>query len=588
MGEGEERHRRGPNRQSEGPLFSGQGEPKQDDDPTLFYDEVPGSEAAEDPDRTLSLDAPYSISATPERQINGRSGEDATVELPGWRDPPTGEIPRIIEELAGEPLPRVHEEAPTNFDALEDREDRSDTSASDTNDDFLVPVERLSPDRTVAGPSVPNETASPTETARPTETVGPTETARPTTQERTSQESSTLPRVSERDASRSSSLPPAGDDGADLQRMLDERRGSAASTPRPTVAGDDAQGVVSTRTDDPPQGTVLGRTRHEVIRARGRSPRWGRGSAESKGSPPPRDHQGEAVSTPERDVPAPERDDRVSPGTDPLRRIKVVRTITGIVLALVFIGALKLGTVSTLVVVVVAVTTAAAEGYNLLRRGGYRPAALVGLLAVIGLVVGAYVAGEDAIVLVIFGAILISLVWFMVQHRGEQFVVGVTTTMVIVVWVGLFGAFAGLLLRHALFGDGGLGLLIGALLCATTADVFAFFGGSLLGKHKLAPAISPGKTVEGVLIGGVAAILVGAFALPLIHPFTLEAGVLIGVASAIIAPVGDLAESALKRSVSAKDSSRLLPGHGGMLDRIDGILIVLPVAFYLFLSLHLR
>ncbi|WP_298344970.1 phosphatidate cytidylyltransferase [Ferrimicrobium sp.] len=570
MGEGEERHRRGPNGQSEGPLFSGQGEPPQDDDPTLFYDEVPGSEAAEDPDQTLSLDVPYSISGTPERQVNDRTGEDATVELPGWRDPPTGEIPRIIEELAGEPLPRVHEEAPTNFDALEDREDRSDTSASDTNDDFLVPVERLSPDRTVTSPPMSNEAM------------------RPTSPERTYREPSGAPRVPEGDAPVKPPSPEVGDDGVALQRMIDERRGSSASTPRPPVASGDTQEAESTRRDGPPEGAVLGRTRHEVMRARRGSPWLGRDSVENKRAHPHRDHQNDAAPAPERDAPVPERDDRVSPGTDPLRRIKVVRTITGVVLALVFIGALKLGTISTLVVVVVAVTTAAAEGYNLLRRGGYRPAALVGLLAVIGLVVGAYVAGEDAIVLVIFVAILASLVWFMVQHRGEQFVVGVTTTMVIVVWVGLFGAFAGLLLRHALFGDGGLGLLIGALLCATTADVFAFFGGSLLGKHKLAPAISPGKTVEGVLIGGAAAILVGAFALPLIHPFTLEAGVLIGVASAIIAPVGDLAESALKRSVSAKDSSRLLPGHGGMLDRIDGILIVLPVAFYLFLSLHLR
>jgi phosphatidate cytidylyltransferase len=183
---------------------------------------------------------------------------------------------------------------------------------------------------------------------------------------------------------------------------------------------------------------------------------------------------------------------------------------------------------------------------------------------------------------------VLSFVWFIAQRRGRNLLPGVMSTLLMVGWVGLFGSFGGLILRHALFGADGLGLLVGVLLCATGADVFAFFGGSLFGKHKMAPSISPGKTVEGVVIGGVASLLIGGIILPHVHPFTLTAGILLGLVAAIIAPIGDLAESSLKRSVAAKDSSRLLPGHGGMLDRIDGILIVLPVAFYLFLSLHLR
>ncbi|WP_298445824.1 phosphatidate cytidylyltransferase [Ferrimicrobium sp.] len=544
--------------ESEDSLFGDALDPQKDEDRTLPSTDALQPDNEDDSDLTMSLDPPYSVAGTSMRQGEDPLGEDATLELPGWRDPPTGEIPRIIEELAGEPLPRVHEEAPTNFDALEDGDHRSDPSPVGMTDDFLVPVEPVAGDD---GPLGAGSNFAPRSEAK----ADPSDTS---------------------DASEGRRSPSArsrqttGESVADLQRHLDERRGAPlGSSDQPTK--DDSEEATETASLQSPETPHQGRTRHEVMRARGRSPRRRRSSSESRKRLPQQDGQSE--TTLPKDV------DEVKPsGTDPLRRIRVVRTITGIVLALVFLGALKFGTISTLVVVVVAVTTAAAEGYNLLRRGGYRPAALVGLLAVIGLVVGAYLAGEDAIVLVMVVAILLSLVWFMIQRHGEQFVTGVTTTMVIVVWVGLFGAFAGLMLRHALFGDGGLGLLIGALLCATTADVFAFFGGSLIGKHRLAPAISPGKTVEGVLIGGAAAILVGGFVLPLIHPFTLEAGLLIGVAAAIIAPVGDLAESALKRSVSAKDSSRLLPGHGGMLDRIDGILIVLPVAFYLFLSLHLR
>ena len=160
--------------------------------------------------------------------------------------------------------------------------------------------------------------------------------------------------------------------------------------------------------------------------------------------------------------------------------------------------------------------------------------------------------------------------------------------MTVVFWTGFFGGFASLMLRTQLFGPQGLGLLVGTLACASAADIFAFFGGSVLGRHQLAPRISPGKTVEGVLIGAVASVLVGWLLVSQLHPFGVGSGLALGVVAAVMAPLGDLAESAFKRQVKVKDSSNLLPGHGGMLDRIDGILFTLPVAFYLFMILHLK
>jgi phosphatidate cytidylyltransferase len=106
-------------------------------------------------------------------------------------------------------------------------------------------------------------------------------------------------------------------------------------------------------------------------------------------------------------------------------------------------------------------------------------------------------------------------------------------------------------------------------------DTGAYFAGRAFGKHKLAPAISPGKTVEGAVGGLVASVLV-AFAARawFMSDLTLRDCVLISVPAAIVGPVGDLVESLLKRAAGAKDSGRLLPGHGGILDRIDALLFV--------------
>ncbi|HWR39707.1 MAG TPA: phosphatidate cytidylyltransferase [Patescibacteria group bacterium] len=118
-----------------------------------------------------------------------------------------------------------------------------------------------------------------------------------------------------------------------------------------------------------------------------------------------------------------------------------------------------------------------------------------------------------------------------------------------------------------------------AFLGTWASDTFAYLIGSKWGKHKLCPRISPGKTVEGAL-GGLAGSLavVAGFGfylmIPLIH--ALSIGLLVGIA----APIGDLVESALKRFAGVKDSGSVLPGHGGILDRFDGIMFAAPAVYY--------
>jgi phosphatidate cytidylyltransferase len=106
-------------------------------------------------------------------------------------------------------------------------------------------------------------------------------------------------------------------------------------------------------------------------------------------------------------------------------------------------------------------------------------------------------------------------------------------------------------------------------------DTGAYFAGRAFGRHKLAAAISPGKTVEGAIGGLVASVLLVLVARALFMPdLTIRDCVMLGVPAAIVGPAGDLIESLLKRAAGAKDSGRLLPGHGGILDRIDALLFV--------------
>ncbi|MBP2654917.1 MAG: phosphatidate cytidylyltransferase [Firmicutes bacterium] len=126
-----------------------------------------------------------------------------------------------------------------------------------------------------------------------------------------------------------------------------------------------------------------------------------------------------------------------------------------------------------------------------------------------------------------------------------------------------------------------------AMIGTWASDTFAFFTGSWLGKHKLAPAISPGKTWEG-LAGGVFGSIVAVMIMGNLCNLYLTSSALLGLLIGIVAPLGDLAESALKRYAGVKDSSRLLPGHGGVLDRFDSILFTVPAVYYYIVAFGLR
>ena len=118
------------------------------------------------------------------------------------------------------------------------------------------------------------------------------------------------------------------------------------------------------------------------------------------------------------------------------------------------------------------------------------------------------------------------------------------------------------------------------VLAVWAGDAAAYFIGLLFGRHKLAPTVSPGKTWEGLAAGTVATIAVAFIALYKQSFLSIPESLVLGLAIAIAAPLGDLFESALKRDADVKDSGRLLGGHGGVLDRIDALLFAWVAAYY--------
>ena len=139
------------------------------------------------------------------------------------------------------------------------------------------------------------------------------------------------------------------------------------------------------------------------------------------------------------------------------------------------------------------------------------------------------------------------------------------------------------LLLEILFMSDGLNLFLYVVLLISTMDVFAYIGGKLIGKIKIVPKISNGKTLEGTLIGLIFTVTIASMIRDLVNLdiyFSMLVGFFIGVLSFL----GDILESFVKRSVGVKDSGNLIPGHGGLMDRLDGYIVVLPV-FYTFLIL---
>ncbi len=266
-----------------------------------------------------------------------------------------------------------------------------------------------------------------------------------------------------------------------------------------------------------------------------------------------------------------------------------IAVITGVILALIALIFFDLGTITAMIVVTVVVFLGAAETYAAFRKGGYQPATLLGLVATLSLMIATYNKGQAALGLVLALLVGFTFIWYLAGvERGADPVQGTGATIFVFCWVGVLGSFSALLLNPNLFPNRhGIAFLLGAVITGVAYDIGALLIGGAMGSHLVAPSISPNKTWEGLVGGAVAAVLAGVIVVHFIHPWTIGAAAELGVVVAIVSPIGDFAESLVKRTLGIKDMGRLLPGHGGVLDRVDGMLFILPATYFLVRAAHL-
>jgi phosphatidate cytidylyltransferase len=153
----------------------------------------------------------------------------------------------------------------------------------------------------------------------------------------------------------------------------------------------------------------------------------------------------------------------------------------------------------------------------------------------------------------------------------------ISATVMGSVWIGLGLAF--MLLLRDIPANGRLAAFT-VVLAVWAGDTFAYIGGRLLGRHRMAPTTSPGKTWEGFAFGTAATVFIAFVALYKQHFVTIGESITLGIVLAVTAPMGDLFESMLKRDAGVKDAGALLGGHGGMLDRLDALLFAVPAAYF--------
>jgi phosphatidate cytidylyltransferase len=211
------------------------------------------------------------------------------------------------------------------------------------------------------------------------------------------------------------------------------------------------------------------------------------------------------------------------------------------------------------------------------RKGGIELPDYVLMIAATVLLVATWIGNTQGLA-VSTGLTIPILMFALLLISQKDFIKRSTSAVFITFYLAVLGGFILLLANDS---DGALRIFALVALIACN-DTIAYFAGVLIGKHKLAPNISPKKSWEGLIGGAVAAIIGGAVIFHFIFETTWIIGAAIGLMTVITATCGDLIESAIKRDLAIKDMSNLLPGHGGIMDRLDSALFTAPAVWFAF------
>ncbi|MFZ9704788.1 MAG: phosphatidate cytidylyltransferase [Ilumatobacteraceae bacterium] len=290
------------------------------------------------------------------------------------------------------------------------------------------------------------------------------------------------------------------------------------------------------------------------------------------------------------------RPDRSDSGTQP-RPVGRDRNlgsavIVGAVLAALFIGTSLVGPAAVMALVVVVLGVAALEFFVQVSSRGINAPMVIGVTACIAAPLGAYYMSHLAMAMVVAFAFLAGAIALIGSGEDEHSgaLVSLGGLMFGVVYVGLLGAYAAMVLRLSNLSpalpDIGTDTLFIAVLGIAANDIGAYFVGSAIGRTPLRQSISPNKTFEG-LIGGTIATFTVVVVIGLQSETwnSLTEWLLLAVVISFFAPIGDLLESVVKRALGIKDFGTVLKGHGGVLDRFDGVLMSLPAVYFLAVTL---
>ncbi len=279
------------------------------------------------------------------------------------------------------------------------------------------------------------------------------------------------------------------------------------------------------------------------------------------------------------------------------------RVVTGLALGALVVVCFLVSPIAVLVLLSAAVAISTGEFLSMVRdrrvvvrpdgkksvETTINPAPFIVIPASVAVIWFAYYHGASSVIYTTTISLIFLMLWYTFGVVKGEVILNVAVNFFSIVWIGVGASFVALIIKAQPGSKVGMAYAISLLIATVSADTFAYFGGRVAGRHKLAPDISPGKTVEGYLIGLVGSIAVGALISARIHPMTVTLGVVFGAVAGLIGPVGDLIESKVKRELGAKDAGSILPGHGGFLDRIDSLIFVAPIIYFiLFFSHHIR
>jgi phosphatidate cytidylyltransferase len=245
-----------------------------------------------------------------------------------------------------------------------------------------------------------------------------------------------------------------------------------------------------------------------------------------------------------------------------------------LVVALVFIFGKAVG---ASILAALAITMAAIELMHALRERGFKPAipaVALGLLSIVG---GGMWRAERGVMVALVLSMASIACWYLFGAERERPAVNMAASFLSFGYPAIAAASAALLLQA----PNGVGLLMPAIVCTVAHDVFAYAGGRLIGRTHFTD-ISPNKTIEGLVIGifGSVAVSVAVFGKLTVTPWVgFPQAIALGLAIGVAAPIGDLVESMLKRDLNVKDMGNLLPGHGGVFDRIDAMMLAVPATW---------